>query len=240
MKRTARYCVSAGCLLLLITLFFGFKKAIISAQMPQSCLFSFDSRCSAELKDEINVFAAHLNGQLAGNPSAYCDQLKTQFPLINSLQAELSASGAFVAVQIAKPVCFINDDIIIAAPGIKGTPQSYDNACLENLPHVNCAIEHLPSWSSEKLCSFALLISANLRENYEIILNEYPELNLVDKQQARIKLQVRSDLFNAHEILNRAHAVTALLMERGAFAGKKQRQWTADMRFVKQIILKVN
>ncbi len=237
MKRKARICVSAGCLLLLIALFFGLKKAVISAQMPQSCVFTFDSCASAQFQQEIADFAQHLGEK---SPTAYCEELKKQFPLISSLQAELTANGVFIAVEMANPVCFINDEIIIAEPGLKGSPQSYGQANIAQLPHLACSSEYLQSWRSEQLCSFARLLSANVTENYEIVLGEYPELILIDKQQPRLKLQVRSDLFCENEIVRRAHAVTALLAERGVFAGKKQRQWTADMRFVQQIVLKVN
>jgi len=240
MKPRGRICVSAACLLLLISLFFGFQKAIFSA-IPQSFVFTFDARSSQQFQHDVSDFAQQLDLRLAHDPSTFCDALKKQFPLIASLQTELSASGAFfIAVQMAQPICFINDDMIIAAPGIKGTPYSYDEACLARLPHFACSFEDLQWWPSEKICSFACALSPITIENYSIVLGACPELNLINKEQPRLKLQVRSDLFNEKEIIRRAQAVAALLVERGAFAGKTQRQWLADMRFVKQIILKVN
>jgi len=241
MKRTARFCVSAGCLLLLIALFWGFNGALLSARISDSCVFTFDSRCSQQFQHDVVDFAQHLDARLARDPAQYCDALKKQFPLINSLEAELSSGGScFIAVKMAQPVCFVNDDIIIAAPGIKGATQAYEPACLAPLPHLACAVENLQSWPAEQICSFALSLSGNVMENYTIVLGQYPELNLINRQQEQLRLQARANLFNAPDILRRAHAVNMLLTDRGAFAGKKRRQWVADMRFAKQIVLKVN
>lgn len=241
MKRTARFCVSAGCLLLLIALCWGFKKTLLSACISESCVFTFDAYSSQQFQHDVCDFAQHLNACITCDPAHHCDALKKQFPLINSLEAELTSNGScFISVKMAQPVCLVNGDIIIAAPGIKGSPQSYEPTVLTQLPHLTCAVETLQSWSAAQICSLALTLSPEVICGYDIVLNEYPELNLINKERPQLHLQARADLFNASDILLRANAVDALLTDRGAFAAKKRRQWVADMRFVKQIVLKVN
>jgi hypothetical protein len=238
MKRAARLGGLLLFLLLPITLLFSWRHLLVSVRTPTECVLTFDNLFCHEYQQTIVRFATCLDMQLASDLRRFSALLQHEFPLITLITTELESAGALhVSIGSAKPLCLINESQVLVENDLIVERTAYEQYALVGLPTFCALPEHLASWQAGQIKALLSHLSLSLFDHYDCWLDIYPEMMLACKDEQKFTIITRAETLDAGRVIHNGERLQEMLAERGSFASSKGKQWVADMRFSKLIVV---
>lgn len=224
--------------LLLFSLFFSGKRFFTSLRVPQTITLSFDDLFSENFKNEATEYIQSLDKRLARDPVVFAALIKDHFLPIDSIKNELDQTGTLnIAIKGTKPVCCINDDILLINTGLFAPKTAYEAAAAASCPQLFSLVDDLESWLPQEIIGFCAQLSNRMFEFHDVWLGQFPNLLLSHKKQPKVTMLARADDFDVEKIINRGMEMVSVLENRGSLPQGRQKKWVVDLRFNEQVVL---
>ena len=238
MKHSIRGYAFLISIIVLTCLFISGRKVDVALRTPQRYVCTFDDALSTIKQSEIQSCVDAIDKKIALKPAKLVAFLRDQFPLVKAIRTRLVPPGIMeLTFSIAKPICRINDGSVVVPPKTLCPTCWYQEPHFVSLPVLLCDEFVLKTIDPLKLVWVINQIPHDAFEHYTVALKTDDELQLVDKTEPRLSLVCRVNKIPTEHLCEYGATVKEVLASRGVFASRNNKQWLADLRFEKQIIL---
>lgn len=211
----------------------GLYKTYTYTFSMRGCTIQIDSLLAQPYQEKIAEYLAQ-HSELYNEPlSNICEHLRTQYPFISAIQAHRCASGQLeLELSTVTPVFKINETKILAHTGDLYDHALFEPATIAHLDHI--AVTHEEDMHAVyQACSKHL--STALCSRYQVTWKNSREITLRDKEHQQFSCICDAATIPDQEMLALLDQVRLDVCSHNAHTRTKN--WIADMRFSKQIVV---
>lgn len=164
---------------------------------------------------------------------ALIKNLKNTFPVLNKIIVAYRPCGTYVMTYAYKPVCCINDDLILTDKNELFSKNSFAPHAYDSIAHVTVA--------QECLSKVSLLVPSLLRElpsdfniTYNLELFNERCVRLTDKQEKNFSIMASAQQKNLSSLLAHCSSVKKIISGRKGY--DKNSMWINDVRFKDYVV----
>jgi hypothetical protein len=185
-------------------------------------------------KDYFSSIKMRVGECLAQKYSAHAliSDLKNKFSLLNKIVVAYRPLAICVTMYAHKPVCCINDDVILVTENQIVPKNCFTTTSLAQIPHITVAEEYMAHTAS--LVSLLCRLPSNFYEKYDLELVNEHYIRLIDKYERQFTIVSSTVQKNMSALLAQCASVKKNIGERKGF--DKGVRWIADTRFADYIV----
>lgn len=181
----------------------------------------------------IKTCVGQLLGDNNGDASALIKNLKNTFPLLSKIIVAYRPCGTYVMTYAHKPVCCINDDLILTDQHELFPKNSFAAHACDSIAHISVAQECV-SKVSALVPSLLRELPSYFNETYDLELVNERYVRLVDKQEKNFSIMAFATQKNLGELLAHCGTVKKIISERKGY--DKKSTWINDIRFKDYVV----
>lgn len=198
-----------------------------------------DNRFTVPIQQTLAKAANRYAGSLCFSIQNIADDLKNEFPFIDSISILCAADGiGRMAITAHDPAYLVNNKYVLTNNGLLFEKTVFESSAYAKLPTACVNEQSLHDQATiERVQTCLAGLPNDFFESYEINWCDETCLQLQDKREPNFTIVCEDDYVPGSFVLQKCNAIKEQLTQRGAFSSKKKKMWVADIRFGDQIIV---
>lgn len=206
---------------------------------PQSVTLSYESGISAEGKNRILDYCRHLDRHVYVQIEDLSQRIVKTFPCIKSVFFErIPPHSLKIHLAAYQPVCTLPDSLLLLEDGHVSELAFYPQAVVKTMPAICLDVNSFSKHELASIVHYVQQVPRELFNLYDVCFMRPNELICTFKEQKKFRLYARLQTVFDIAVLKQVAGVYEQLSQRGVFKKRDGKQWVADVRFARQVVVR--
>lgn len=165
--------------------------------------------------------------------------IQAEFPNVKTVALQrLPPDQLHVTITCHQPLILLNQEAVLIDSGLIVPKNLFADTHTSQLCDIKLLTKpHLSEQASAGLLACVTALTHSICKNYEVVWHDDLQAWLFDKQQPNFITIANAHTLSNPDLLGHAKTLKKELQLQGAFEKQSKKQWFADIRFDKQIVL---